>query len=91
MRQTNAKSVLAWALLSALALAPAAQAAEINRNTGVGVEIAAQGNAALRYIRTALRIALPKLPNARPVKVSAPARVPLGGAVAASAGLRCAE
>lgn len=91
MNQANAKSFAALALFAGLALAPAAQAAEINRNTGAGLEIAAQGNSALRYLRGALHIAQPKLPKARAMKVSAPAPAISGGMLSATAGVRCAE
>ena len=96
MTHRNAKTSLALALLAAaLALSPAAQAGEsINRDTGVGLQIAAQGNAALRYIReqfaASLHLAKPILPKPRNLKVSAPA-AGSGNAGSISASVRCAE
>jgi hypothetical protein len=88
----RAKSFLALALMTgSLMLAPAAQAAEINRNTGVGLQIAAQGNAALRYIESALHLAQPKLPKPHATKVSVPAPAAPGGAILSTAGVNCAE
>lgn len=89
----RAKSLMALTLLTgSLALAPAAQAAEINRNTGVGLEIAAQGNAALRYLQSALHIAQPRLPKKpRAVKMSATVPAAPGGATLSTASVRCAE
>ena len=54
-------SILKVSLLAAAAslslLAPAAQAQELSRDTGVRYAIAAQGNAALRSIREELKFA----------------------------------
>lgn len=91
----NLKSLVALFLLTGVMAAPAAGAAEaVNRNTGVGQQIAAQGNAALVYIRTTLRLVAPKLPKqARPraMKMFAPSVLPSGGGTLDTAGLRCAE
>lgn len=80
-------------LALALALAPAAQAADApSRNTGVGKEIAAQGNQALAAIKAELKAALgvakPALPaKGRVVKMSQPG----GAVVALGSAVRCAE
>ena len=87
----SAKSLLALALFTGMALAPAAQAADINRDTGVGLLIAAQGNVALRAIRATLHLAQPDLKKVRVQKVSLPAPINSGGTLTAEAGLRCAE
>jgi hypothetical protein len=80
MLKLNRPAVKAAALVLAVLLAPAAQAQQQapSRDTGVGKEIAAQGNRALQLIRaelkaavTAMRPALP--PPARVVKMSLPA------------------
>lgn len=92
-------NVLGLALLAgSMTLAPAAQAADqVNRNTGVGAIIAAQGNAALRYLKTTLTMALPQLPKAQARKVSAPARkaaqetAGAGSLDSSTAGILCAE
>jgi hypothetical protein len=85
------------AVVLALAIAPAAQAGsfEIPRDTGVGLQIAAQGNLALREIRQDLLRSVqalrPMLP-AQPVPVSAPALAPAGsGATSLAPGQRCAK
>jgi hypothetical protein len=98
----NARPVLqAAALTLAVVLAPAANAAEtatrngvtLSRDTGVGLQIAAQGNEALRQIRAELKAAAralmqPKLPGAaRVVKMSQPA----GAAIVAGPSVRCAK
>ena len=86
------QALKAAALLLALALAPAAQAESnaVSRDTGVGEQIAAQGNQALQAIRAefkaAARALMPKLPpKARVVKISQPA----GATVADGVGVRC--
>ena len=91
MRNTH-QSLRAAALLLALALAPAAQAesSAVSRHTGVGQQIAAQGNQALQLIRAEVKAAVrawqPKLPAAaRVVKISQPA----GATLAAGTGVRC--
>lgn len=84
----------ASALALALAFAPSAYAADApSRNTGVGKEIAAQGNRALAAIKAELKASLggmarPALPaKARVVKMSQP-----GGAILATgSAVRCAE
>lgn len=98
MSHRNTKSFLALTLvMGSLALSPAAMAGEtVNRNTGVGEQIAAQGNAALLYIReqfaASLHLAKPNLAKARVVKVSAPAPASgSGGASSPSSSVRCAE
>lgn len=94
MNTRNTHMVLkAAALTLALVLAPAAHAGSdtISRDTGVGKQIAAQGNHALQLIRAELKAAVraamqPKLPGAaRVVKISQPA----GATLAAGAGVRC--
>lgn len=82
----------ASALALALILAPAAQATEApSRNTGVGKQIAAQGNQVLASIKAELKERLglqkPALPQPRVVKMSQPA----GATVAVGAGVRCAK
>jgi hypothetical protein len=78
------------ALALALLLAPATRAeAPISRDTGIGLQIAAQGNRALELIRAELKAAMlatmkPALP--RPLKVSA-----RGAASAIAATVRCAK
>lgn len=82
----------AAALALALAAAPSAFAAEtMSRDTGVGKEIAAQGNQALAAIKAELKArilgARPVAPKPRVVKMSQPA----GATVATGATVRCAE
>ena len=79
-------------LLLLLALNPAAQAAPmtISRDTGVGAQIAAQGNQALLAIRAdvkrAVRAFRPALPaQFQPVSASA------GGSISVAPGQRCAK
>lgn len=94
MKNVTLKSTLvaATVALSFLA-APAAQAeaAKPSRDTGVSLTIAAQGNAALRLIRSELKAAVravkPVLP-ARPQRVAASTPT-AGGSIAATAA--CAE
>ena len=97
MNKSTLKSTLvATAIALSFVAAPAAQAqaAKAPRDTGVGLTIAAQGNAALKLIRDELKAAVkqlqPSLPAPRPAgkfKVSAPAAG--GGSIAATAA--CAE
>jgi hypothetical protein len=97
----NVRPVLkAAALTLAVALAPVANAAgpaatghgvTLSRDTGVGLQIAAQGNEALRQIKAelraaALKLVLPKAP-ARVVKTSQPA----GATFVAGPSVRCAK
>lgn len=83
----------ATALALALAFSPIASAQDAPpRDTGVGKEIAAQGNQAIREIRADLmakvRALKPRLPKAaRVVKMSLPA----GSTLAVGATVRCAE
>lgn len=74
---------LSAALLIALA-APVAQAETLSRDTGVGRDIAEQGNIALRVIRAQARVALqlfaPSLHGVRVRKDSAPAVTVADGA-----------
>ena len=93
MSHRNLKTVLALALITGAAFAPAAQAADINRNTGVGYEIAAQGNVALRAIQAAIRVVMPTLPKpaAHATRVSAPVESGGNGAALTTAAVRCAE
>jgi hypothetical protein len=83
----------ATALVLALALAPAAQATEPSRDTGVGKVIAAQGNQALRAIRdeavARVKAVMPRLPApaARVVKMSQPA----GSTIAQGATVACEQ
>jgi hypothetical protein len=82
------------ALLGSLVLAPAAQA--VDRNTGVGLEIAAQGNQALQTIRAEQKAAVlhllkPALPKAHVTKVSAPAAHAAGAMFIPPTTVRCAE
>lgn len=96
MKHVTLKSTLVAATVAlSLLAAPAAhaEAAQPSRDTGVGLMIAAQGNAALRLIRSelkaAVRAAKPVLP-ARPKRVSASVSTPAaGGSIAATAA--CAE
>ena len=96
MSKLKMKSTLVAAAVALSCLVPAssvAQAPEASRDMGVGMAIAAQGNAALRVIRAemlaAIRSSKPALP-ARPRKVSVPAVAPAGGgSIAATAA--CAE
>lgn len=90
----NTSSALVLGFVAAMALAPAAHAAEkVNRNTNVGEYIAAQGNAALNYLRTTLTITQPKLPKqAKAQKVAAPKPQAAGGETSKdTAGLLLAE
>ena len=99
MSKRTTKSFLALALLAgSMTLTPVAQAADqVNRDTGVGAIIAAQGNAALRYLKATLTMSLPQLPKAHAKKVSAPAPKPAtetagaGSLESSTAGLLCAE
>ena len=84
--------------LLAVVLAPAAHAETlVSRDTGVGQQIAAQGNLALAAIKAELKAAIkafrPVLPATHAVKVSAPATevesTPAGGAVTVAPGTRC--
>lgn len=81
------------ALVLAVVLAPAAMAQEApSRDTGVGKEIAAQGNRALELIKAealaAVKAVLPALPAApRVVKMSLPA----GSTIATGAGVRAEQ
>lgn len=87
------RPVVTVAVALALVLSPALHAAEApSRDTGVGKEIAAQGNLALEAIRAELRTALrtalrPVLPApaARVVKASLPA----GATLAVGPTVRC--
>ena len=86
--------VAATVALSFLA-APAAcaEATPVSRDTGVGLTIAAQGNAALRLIQTEFKAAAQKVfkpakVQARKKRVDAPAAA-AGGSIAATAA--CAE
>lgn len=93
----KSKNMLVAAAIALSVAAPAAQAQAAtapSRDTGVGLSIAAQGNAALRLIRDELKAAVklmqPGLPAPRPagrLKVLAPAAG--GGSIAATAA--CAE
>ena len=68
----NTSTIKLALLAAAIALAPAAQAQEASRDTGVGAVIAEQGNAALRTIREEMRF------PARGVRPAAvPARPPI--------------
>lgn len=95
MTNLKLKSTLAAvAMVCAFAAAPAqAGAPNVSRNSGVGKEIAAQGNAALTLIRAELKAAMMK---AKPV-LPAPARPrPVSATVPGAAGslastARCAE
>jgi hypothetical protein len=82
----------ATALVLAFALAPAAHAETPSRDTGVGKELAAQGNQALRTIRAemiaALRAMKPAVPRGRVVRVSTP---PAGPAVGLTATVALAK
>jgi hypothetical protein len=78
MLKLNRPAVTAAALVLTVLLAPAAQAQAPSRDTGVGKDIAAQGNRALQMIRAELKAAVtavrPALPApARVVKMSLPA------------------
>jgi len=93
---TSHQALKAAALALTLALAPTAhaQTGAPSRDTGVGKEIAAQGNLALQQIRAdikaavrALKPKLPAAPRPRVVKMSQPA----GSIVASGAAVRCAE
>lgn len=98
-KSTVKNTLVAGAIALSLIAAPAAQAQAgkaPSRDTGVGLTIAAQGNAALKLIRDELKAAVksmqPALPAPRPskLKVAAPAPAPAtGGSLAASAA--CAE
>jgi hypothetical protein len=86
-------------LLLAFALAPVAQAeplptSPMSRDTGVGFEIADQGNRALQEIRADLlrsvRAMRPTLP-ARPVATSVTLLPATGIAMVATSGPRCAK
>lgn len=98
-KSTLKNTLVATAIALSFLAAPAAQAEAAkapSRNTGVGLAIAAQGNAALKMIRdevkAAVKLVQPALPAPRPsrLKVSAPAPVPAaGGSLAATAA--CAE
>lgn len=98
MTKSTLKNTLVAAAISlSFIAAPAAQAQTgkaPSRDTGVGLTIADQGNAALRLIREELKAAVkaiqPTLPAPRPakLKVSAPAPA-AGGSLAAFAA--CAE
>ena len=97
----DARPVLKAATLTlVLVLAPTANATDsttrhgvtLSRDTGVGLQIAAQGNDALRQIRAELKAAAkallqPRLPAARVVKMSQPA----GATIVASPTVRCAK
>ena len=95
MTNLKLKSTLAAvAMLCAFAAAPAqAGSPAPSRDTGVGKQIAAQGNAALVLIRAELKAALmkakpamPAAPRARPVSLTVPGAA---GSLAATA--PCAE
>lgn len=98
-KSTLKNTLVATAIALSFIAAPAAQAEAAHapsRNTGVGLAIADQGNAALKLIRDELKAAVkrarPALPAPRPSArtVSAPAPVPAaGGSLAANAA--CAE
>ena len=82
----------AAALVLALVVAPSAYAGEtMSRDTGVGKEIAAQGNQALAAIKAELKARLlpakPAVQKPRVVKMSQSA----GSTVATGATVRCAE
>jgi hypothetical protein len=97
MSKFKIKSTLVAATVALSCLAPAssvAQAPKVATSVGLGMAIAAQGNAALVAIRAemlaAIRSSKPVLPAPRPRKVSAPAAAPAGaGSIAATAA--CAE
>ena len=101
MTNATLKTTLAAAAISLSFLAaPAAHAGSpntapnVSRNTGVGHNIAEQGNAALRAIRAEVKAALkfvkPMLPRATKVSLpSTPAAAGAGASFAATA--RCAE
>jgi hypothetical protein len=80
-------------LLGTMALAPAANAQD--RNTGVGHEIAAQGNQAIQLIRAefkaAAKLLKPSLKKVRVTKVSAPSFKGDGATFVATTTVRCAE
>lgn len=86
----------AVALVLAFAVAPAAHAETPSRDTGVGKEIAAQGNQALQRIRAemaaALRAALkPALPAAKPARAVRVATPPAGPAVGLASAVALAK
>ena len=95
MLKLDRPAIKAAALALAVMLAPAAQAAggheAPSRDTGVGKEIAAQGNRALQTIRAELKAAVkamqPTLPKAAPrvVKMSLPA----GSTLASGSAVAC--
>lgn len=91
MLKLNRPALKAVALAVAVFVAPAIQAQEApSRDTGVGKEIAAQGNRALATIRAEVKAAVramrPALPAApRVVKMS----LPSGSTIAAGAAVRC--
>jgi len=93
MLKRTRPALQAATLVLSIALAPAALAQDApSRDTGVGKEIAAQGNRALELIkaeaRAAVKALLPQLPAApRVVKMSQPA----GATVAAGATVRCEQ
>ena len=88
------KSVLGPALFLATALAPAAaqeESFQMSRDARVGVEIAAQGNLALKAIRAELLQSVRALRPTLPAQ-SMPASLPAGGiAMVATTGPRCAK
>ena len=84
-------------VVAVLGLAPAAHAgvpATVSRDTGVGLQIAAQGNQALVAIRAEVRRTIkswrPALP-AQVLPVSLPVTAPAGGAVTVAPTQRCAK
>lgn len=84
-------------VVAALVLAPAVHAAvpaNVSRDTGVGLQIAAQGNQALLAIRADVRRTIkswrPALP-AQVLPVSLPMSAPAGGAVTVAPSQRCAK
>lgn len=94
-KSTLKNTLVATAIALSFIAAPAAQAQAgkaPSRDTGVGMSIAAQGNAALKLIRDELKAAVklmqPALPAPRPSRLTVSAPV-AGGSLAATAA--CAE
>ena len=73
MNTSILKSTLVAAAATLFVLAPAAQAQELSRDTGVGAVIAAQGNVALLLIREELKFATRVKFSARVAKPALPA------------------
>lgn len=94
-KSTLKNALVATAIVLSFMAVPVAQAEATkapSRDTGVGLAIAAQGNAALKLIRDELKAAVkrmqPALPAPRPSKLQVSAPAP-GGSLAATAA--CAE